>query len=292
MSKPLIHADGHVLAAIDASLYGRSVAELAAWAALRLAAPLELLHTLERGNKPVSADLSGNLSLGGQEDLLAKLADLDEQRARLGQEHGRVLLEQTRSHLMHTCGVEAKVLQRHGGLADSLLELEQAVRLFVLGKRGEHANFETGRLGGQLEHVLRAVHRPVLVASRAFKPPQRFLIAFDGGATTRRCVEMVCASPLLKGLACELLMVGEADNAGLREHLAWASGRLEAAGFAPQAGIVPGHPEAVIAREVGARGIDLLVMGAYGHSRIRTMILGSTTTQVLRSCPIPVLLLR
>lgn len=33
-------------------------------------------------------------------------------------------------------------------------------------------------------------------------------------------------------------------------------------------------------------------MGAYGHSRIRTLILGSTTTQVRRNCPIPVLLLR
>lgn len=38
--------------------------------------------------------------------------------------------------------------------------------------------------------------------------------------------------------------------------------------------------------------IDLLVMGAYGHSRIRSMLLGSTTTQLLRTCPIPVLLLR
>ncbi|KFN46901.1 universal stress protein [Arenimonas metalli] len=292
MSQALIHAEGRVLAAIDASVYGRSVAGLAAWAASRLSAPLELLHTLERGQQPPMADLSGNLSLGGQELLLAQLADLDEQRSKLAQEHGRLLLEQVRSHLSDASGVAAKVLQRHGGLADSLLELEQGVRLFVVGKRGEHANFETGRLGGQLEYVLRAVHRPVLVASRAFKPPQRFLIAFDGGATTRRCVEIVCASPLLKGLACELLMVGEEGNAALREHLDWAEAQLEAAGFAPRASLVPGHPEAVIAREVGARGIDLLVMGAYGHSRIRTMILGSTTTQVLRSCPIPVLLLR
>lgn len=292
MNTPLIHADGRVLAAIDASVYARSVAELAAWAALRLAAPLELLHTIERGAKPPTADLSGNLSLGGQEDLLAQLADLDEQRARLAQEQGRVLLEQSRAHLAQACGVEAQVRQRHGDLADSLLALEPDVRVFAVGKRGEHANFDTGRLGGQLEHVLRAVHRPVLVASRAFKPPQRFLIAFDGGATTRRCVEMVCASPLLKGLACDLLMVGDPGQTALHEQLAWAVAQLDSAGFKATAGIEPGHAEAVIAREVGARGIDLLVMGAYGHSRIRTMILGSTTTQVLRSCAIPVLLLR
>ena len=94
MSQPLIHAEGHVLAAIHPSVYGLSVAEHAAWAAARLSSPLELLHAIERGARPPTADLSGNLSLGGQEDLLAQLAELDEQRGKLAQEHGRLLLEQ------------------------------------------------------------------------------------------------------------------------------------------------------------------------------------------------------
>jgi nucleotide-binding universal stress UspA family protein len=33
---------------------------------------------------------------------------------------------------------------------------------------------------------------------------------------------------------------------------------------------------------------DMLVMGAYGHSRIRSLIIGSTTTQMIRSCKVPV----
>ena len=36
----------------------------------------------------------------------------------------------------------------------------------------------------------------------------------------------------------------------------------------------------------------LLVMGAYGHSRVRELILGSTTVQVLRRTTCPVLLYR
>jgi len=291
MTSTLIHAEGRVLAAIDPSPYALSVAEHAAWAALRMGSELELLHAIERGTAAPATDLSGNLSLGSQEDLLAKLANLDEQRGKLSQEHGRLLLEQTRAHLARSCGVDAEIRQRHGGLAETLLDQEPGVRLFVLGKRGEHVDFDKGHLGSNLERVLRSVHRPVLVASRAFRPPARFLIAYDGGATTRKCVEMVCASPLLKGLACELLMVGEPTPANTA-HLDWASAQLQAAGFAPTARITPGTPEPVIAKEVGDRGIDLLVMGAYGHSKIRTLILGSTTTQVLRHCPIPVLLLR
>ncbi len=36
----------------------------------------------------------------------------------------------------------------------------------------------------------------------------------------------------------------------------------------------------------------LLVMGAYGHSRVRQFILGSTTTHLIRTCHVPVMLFR
>jgi nucleotide-binding universal stress UspA family protein len=229
--------------------------------------------------------------LGEREALLDELSSLDERRARLAQQQGRALLEDLRGQLAASNVIEAEIRQRHGALVDTLLELESGVRLFVIGKRGEYADFARGHLGSNLERVLRSVHRPVLVAARAYRPIERFLIAFDGSATTRRCVEMVCASPLLKSAACELLMVGEPDEAR-RTHLDWATAQLRAAGFEPQTSITPGVADVVIAQHVESRAINLLVMGAYGHSRIRSMILGSTTTQVLRGCLVPVLLLR
>jgi nucleotide-binding universal stress UspA family protein len=36
----------------------------------------------------------------------------------------------------------------------------------------------------------------------------------------------------------------------------------------------------------------MVVMGAYGHSRIRTLIIGSTTTEMIRSCKVPIVLVR
>jgi nucleotide-binding universal stress UspA family protein len=292
MTTPLIHHDGRILAALDVSVYAASVVDHAGWAASRVAAPLELLHAIERGATPATGDLSGNLTLGAREELLSSLTEIDEQRGRLAQEQGRRLLDDARTRLAAAYpGLPTTAVLRQGGLVETLLAHEHHVRLFVLGKRGEHADFARGHLGSNLERVMRAVHRPVLVAARAFRPIERFMIAFDGSPTTRKCVEMVAASPLLAGLPCVVLTVGEANdgNAGAMD---WARTKLEAAGYAPQTLIVPGPAEAVIAQNVADRGIGLLVMGAYGHSRIRTMIVGSTTTQVLRSCQVPVLLLR
>ena len=53
-----------------------------------------------------------------------------------------------------------------------------------------------------------------------------------------------------------------------------------------------GEPEKVISGHVEKHDVDLLVMGAYGHSRIRNLMIGSTTTQMIRSCLVPVLLFR
>lgn len=47
-----------------------------------------------------------------------------------------------------------------------------------------------------------------------------------------------------------------------------------------------------ISAYVKSSAMDLLVMGVYGHSHIHTLIIGNTTSSMLRSCPIPVLLFR
>jgi nucleotide-binding universal stress UspA family protein len=86
-------------------------------------------------------------------------------------------------------------------------------------------------------------------------------------------------------------MVGEETAEG-RRSLDGAAAMLKGGGFAVTAGIRSGQAETVIAEAVEQDGIDLLVMGAYGHSRIRSLIIGSTTTEMIRSCKIPVLLFR
>jgi nucleotide-binding universal stress UspA family protein len=67
---------------------------------------------------------------------------------------------------------------------------------------------------------------------------------------------------------------------------------LRSAGFVVEMNLVPGNPDEVIGEKVETDNIGLLVMGAYGHSRIRSFIIGSTTTAMVRRCRIPVLMFR
>lgn len=91
--------------------------------------------------------------------------------------------------------------QRHGDLLESLRELGNDIRLLVIGRQGESSDGAELHVGSQLESVIRIMRRPLLVTPTRFKQPESAMLAFDGGATTRKGVEMLAASPLLKGTA-------------------------------------------------------------------------------------------
>jgi nucleotide-binding universal stress UspA family protein len=282
-----------VIGCVDGAQYTASVCDYAAWAAQRLSVPLEFLHALDRHPERAQVtDFSGSIGLGTHESLLEELGALDEKRSAVAQRHGREVLDAavTRAKLSGLSEVESR--QRHGALVDSMLDLEPTTRLFVMGQH-HHAERSAGRhhLDHNVERAIRALQRPVLVASAEFQTPRRFAIAFDGSATGRKMVETVAGSPMLKSLACDVVMSAE-ESPAANQQLRWAQSALAAAGIEVQAQIFSDDPEVVLPGYITRRGVDLLVMGAYGHSRIRHLIVGSTTTTLLRTSPVPVLILR
>ncbi len=284
--------DNKVLACVDQSRFADYVADCAAWAARRMDAPLEFLHVIDRHPEIGSGeDHSGAIGFDAQEHLLTELSDRDAARTKAARERGRVFLNRLRERAVAAGVASPDVRQRHGNLEETLVEQEDGVRLFVLGRRGESAETTRRDLGRNVERVVRALHKPILAVTEGFREPRRVMIAFDGGSVTRKGVEMVAASPLFRGLPCHLLMSGK-ERQDAPKALEWAKKTLEAAGFEAPAALVPGDAESIIAKRVREEGIDLLVMGAYTHSPLRNLFLGSKTSDLLRAAAIPTLLLR
>lgn len=281
-----------ILVCTDGSHYATSIYQHAAWAAERAEVPLiRVLHVLERVETVPTGDLTGSLGFDAGAELMEELVRLDESHARIARLRGKAILEDAQKQLQGEDSAKVEVLQRHGSVVDTLLEFEEEATLVVIGKRGEHLDFAKGHLGSNLERVARSAKIPVFVAARSFAPIQSFLIAFDGGASSLKAVEYVASNPLLKGLACHLIAVGKPDSELARE-FETATATLKAAGFQVFADLLQGDAEDVITDQVEKRDVGLLVMGAYGHSRIRRLVLGSTTTQLIRDCHVPVLLFR
>ncbi|EWH00575.1 hypothetical protein Q427_18795 [Halomonas sp. BC04] len=162
-----------VMAAIDGSQFSEGVCDYAAWASLALEAPLTFLHVVDNHPQTAETDLSGNIGLGSREHLLEELASLDEQRAKLAQEQGRVMLAAAKERAIEAGVAEPMTRQRNGTLVETLSELENDIRLLVIGKRGETAHQASEHLGSNLERVVRTLHRPILVVPDASRSPSR-----------------------------------------------------------------------------------------------------------------------
>jgi nucleotide-binding universal stress UspA family protein len=287
-----MNIENKVLACVDRSPYADHVTDHAAWAARRMDAPLELLHVIDRHPEfSDSQDHSGALTPNAQEHLLDELSNDDEMHTRTAREQGRIFLNRLRERALAAGVASVDMRQRHGYLDETLHDQQSGVRLFVLGRRGESVEAPPDELGSNVERVARALERPLLVVTEEFREPQRILMAFDGSAVTRKGVEMIAASPLLRGLPLQLLMSGKARSDSVRQ-MDWATSTLSAAGFSVTGEIVPGDAETVIAKAIVDRGIDLLIMGSYTHSPWRSLVMGSKTTDLLKIATVPTLLLR
>lgn len=281
-----------IIALIDGSEYSQSVCEHAAWIALRTQASIDVIHVL--GRREVSsepANLSGSIGLGARTSLLAELAELDVYKAKLLKKRGRAILEDAKTRI-HTAGVESVSTKlRYGEIAETVLAFQDTADIIVIGKRGEAADFDSLHLGSNLERVARTTNTPVLVSARAFRPVKRFLIAFDGGISVMKGIEHIANNAVFNDLECHLLSIGT-PSPEIAQKITTATEQLTTAGYRVTSETRNGQSDIEIAKAVEANEVDLLIMGAYGHSRIRQLIIGSTTTEMIRSCKIPILLFR
>jgi nucleotide-binding universal stress UspA family protein len=140
---------------------------------------------------------------------------------------------------------------------------------------------------------------PVLVVPPALADcslPQRPLIAWDGSLEASRAVR--AALPLLRRagqVAAVTFNAPQSDGDGGADSIdARLAAYLACHGIAldiVDGGAVDDAGAALLAL-AQARASDLIVMGSFGHSRFREIVLGGVTQTVLRESPLPLLMAR
>jgi len=282
----------HILACIDGSAVTESVCDYAAWYASRLNLPVGLLHV---SDVPASVrrDLSGAIGVNSRQFLLQELSQLDEQRAKVVNSYSNALVQDAKSHIQnHFADVNVRVYQRHGKLLPSIEHFKTENRAIVMGRRGEDHKNSRINIGSQIETVARGSDIPILICSETFEIPKSYMIAFDGSKTSIKAAWMVAKSPLLKGLKGHIVMVGNHNDAA-KQSMSGAAAELEDAGFVVEAHHLSAADtvDGLLTFQVDNH-IDIMVVGAYGHSKWQQLFLGSTTTEIIASTLSPVILVR
>ncbi len=168
-----------------------------------------------------------------------------------------------------------------GSPTDSISDRSQIADLVVMGKRGEFARWEARSLGATTEAVSRKVRKPILVAEKVFTPIKKIMVAYDGSSHANQALLYVGHLAEAFQSQTTILCVTDDKEAGTR-CCQEAKEYLQNYNIQLALETIPGHAEKEIIRYAAKAGVDLIAMGAFGHSRIREALLGSTTEHILR----------
>jgi nucleotide-binding universal stress UspA family protein len=274
-----------ILVGLDGSEHARTAIEYALWLATRLKGVVVGLHVIDIVSIEGSFfhDISGSLGFEPYLDFSSKMREAL-------QERGRTVLEQFVAMCAER-GVRADSQLATGVIANEICEQARTADLVIVGHRGVNERFSTGLLGGTTESVTRKCPKPVLVSPLAFRPITRPLLAYDGSQRAASAMHEAAELAGALGLPLTVLHVGKDDAAG---HRVVDEARRYLATHRVEAEYVTrgGYANETILEVMEEGQHDLLLIGAYGHSRIIEMVLGSTTEYVLRNAAAPVFLCR
>lgn len=273
-----------ILVPTDGSEPARLGQDYAIALARRAGAALLGLHVVDVKllEGPFLRDLSASLGTAPYVNYQGNIASLLEER-------GHDALNTFRESCA-AAGLDCETKQVTGVVSRSIVETGELADLIVMGRGGEHSEWLEGLIGSTTEAVVRRAARPVLVTGTAEFRTERMVLAYDGTHMARHAMRTAAEVAGAWNVALHVLSVGRDEEAAdaqaeAREYL--QTHCLDVC-YATRGGD-PGESITAYALEAGA---DLVIMGAFGHSKVREIVLGSTTSYVLNHTPVPVLLTR
>jgi nucleotide-binding universal stress UspA family protein len=274
-----------ILVGVDGSEHARAATRYALWLGERLGATVVGLHVVDIVSIEGSFfhDVSGSLGFEPYLDFSSKMREVLHER-------GKGLLQEF-SDQASKSGVRSDTILVMGIVANEIAEQARTADLVVIGHRGVNEKFSTGLLGSTAESVTRKCPRPVFISPAEFHPISRPVLAYDG--SQRAAAAMHAAAEFCASLSLPLTVLTVAKDRDSGERILHDA-RKYLAPYNLQSDCVVqsgNGPEQIVAY-LRQQGFDLLLIGAYGHSRIIEMVLGSTTEYVLRNSSCPVFLNR
>ena len=160
---------------------------------------------------------------------------------------------------------------------------EKGVDMIIMGRRGRKGLMKV-LMGEVAAKVIAHAPCKVLIVPRAAKIACRtILVATDGSFHGNAAVTEAVA--VAKRCGGSLIVVSAArsgnDLAEAQAHARTAVSTAEKEAVPAESLTPVGRPYDVILETAGGRGVDLIVMGAYGKTGLKKLLMGSSTEKVI-----------
>ena len=277
-----------VIACIDSSPCINALAEAAAWIAKQTGRELVLLQVLDY--YPASyhlGEISGVIGFESNAMLLKELAELEQKQSELALSYSNNLLDHISKLILETHGLHTTHIQEKGDFLEQSFNLLHEDDIVVIGRVGEKSAERNKPLGSNVENFTRGANCTVMTVGDSFKPPTRFIFAYEYSPTCVKMMKRIAQSDLLRLLQCHLVYVGDHPEI-LREPEQY----LKDANLDVITEYRYGDVAENILEYQNEHGIQLIVLGAFSHSKIHQFFLGSIATTIFRNAKVPLLVAR
>lgn len=277
----------NILIPTDGSDYGKTAITYGIYFARKLGTHLIGLHVIDVRllQGPVFTDISGSIGLPPYQEFLPAIESSLDAKA-------ESILQEFREQC-EAADIHPETKKATGVIDETIIEEgRNCCDWILLAQRGEHFHIDGGAiLGSTAQSVVRHSGKPVLVTPLHFREIKNMALAYDGSGPAQNALKL--AAELSARAAWPLSVVIIAEDQALGAALSEkAKAYLKTTLVDNTILVLKGKEDKELLKFTREGAVDLLVMGAYGHNRLREMLLGSTTSAVIRKSTIPVLLIR
>ncbi|HNY50129.1 MAG TPA: universal stress protein [Smithella sp.] len=277
-----------ILVPIDGSANSNTALEYGIYIARKMEASLTGLHVIDVNliQGPILTDISGAVGMPPYEGFF----DAIEKSL---QEKADFILKEFQERCRKAV-VKSDVRKEIGKVSAIIIEEAKNADLILMARKGEHFHLkEGGLLGSVAGAVVRNSGKPVLVTPEKFIEIESMGLAYDGSAPAIKALNLSLQLSRQNVWPLTVLIVTTdlKKAADLIDQIEEAN-QKEAPVVDCETITVAGKEADEIIKFIREGSVELMVMGAYGHNRLRELLLGSTTSHVINKSPIPVLLAR
>jgi nucleotide-binding universal stress UspA family protein len=281
-----------MLVLLNGTAVDSSVSATAATIGRRLQAHLECYHPRFRAADVALATPYSGFALGtAVVEMLDEIDEDSDRRATAARECFQDLCRRERLPVMRTPQpglFSATWLNRQSGSVEEIVQSARYRDLIIIGRTGSGY----GLPSDFLEQLVLNSGRPILVApDRSTCPaPETIAVWWKENAYSARA--LFASLPLLTR-AKRVIVTAAKEDSGKASDLTEVVDELCLRGIAAEASVLQEGRDPTAHRLIAAaeeHDVDLVVLGAYGHSHTREIFFGGVTQAVLEGADLPVLL--
>lgn len=279
---------GRILVGLDGSKASKVAAEYGINLSKHLKRPVVGINIIDirMFEGPFMADIAGGLGFTTFGDFTVKVMEILDQKSQL------ILDDFTKE--CREKGGDCTVAQAYGVPDYEIVQMADPEDIIVIGKKGEHGEIIKTLLGSTAERIARKSTCPVMIVpTSGYRPINNVLVCFDGREKSVHSLDY--ARHLQENLGFRIKVISvfedrvkdEPKVVEFKERIKKIlNGETE---FIDRYGLAEEQIEEFLKK---SPDIDLVILGAYGDSYLKEIILGSTTSYITAVSPVAVLLVK